>query len=102
MLRKFAAVLLATALVAGPAFAAQSSDSAGATPAAATTGVNAKVQTSTSKPTKPVMHARNHVRKHIARAKVGTMKQARHVKSTKTHQANVSKSKGSKAAGRPA
>jgi hypothetical protein len=101
MLRKFAAALLATALIAGPALAQTSTQAPGnagstAAPAAAaasTTG--AKVQTkaaSTVKSTKTASHIRKHVRKHLARGKTTTMKQARHVKSTKTHQIRAAKS----------
>ena len=93
MLRKFAAALLATALIAGPAFAAQPSGSAGSTPAAtaapATTPAT-KTVTSQTKPVKTVKHVRKHARKHVVRGKMHTMKQARHFKSTKTHQSGVS------------
>ena len=92
MLRKFAAALLATTLIAGPAFAAQPSGSAGSTPAASTAAAPAStnaVTKQTAKPTKTVKHARKHARKHVARHKVGTMKVARHFKSTKTHRHHV-------------
>jgi hypothetical protein len=70
MLRNFTAALIATALVAGPAFAAQPSKDAGAAPAAPAVaaapaapanvkGQNAIKQTEVRK---PVKHARNHVR----------------------------------------
>src|SRR5580704_8544550 len=64
MLRNFTAVLIATALIAGPALAAQPSSNAGAAPAAPTTikGQNAIKQTEVRKPVKTVRHARNHVR----------------------------------------
>ena len=68
MLRNFAAALIATALVAGPAFAAQPSSSAGTSPAAPAVaaapaapanikGQNAIKQTEVRKPVKTVKHA---------------------------------------------
>ena len=80
MLRNFTAVLIATALIAGPALAAQPSSNAGAAPAAPAVaapaapanikGQNAIKQTDARKPVKTVKHARiqaraqarNHVR----------------------------------------
>jgi hypothetical protein len=70
MLRNFTAALIATALIAGPAFAAQPSSNAGAAPAAPAVaaapaapasikGQNATKQTDARK---PVKHARTHVR----------------------------------------
>jgi hypothetical protein len=86
MLRTFAAALVATALIAGPAFAAEQSGTAGATPAAAATqtapAANAKQAAA-----QPVKHKT--ARKHLVRGKTGTMHQARHVKPVKTHQANT-------------
>jgi hypothetical protein len=99
MLREFAAAVVATALIAGPAFAAQSADKTGgmvpATPAApsAQTSQTAPAASSTVKPTATVKQTQTvkHVRKHVARGKNGTMHQARHIKPMKTHQANVTK-----------
>ena len=88
MLRKFAAALIATTLVAGAAFAAEPSGTAGTMPAAAT----ANVKAATAMPTKTVKHAQKNARKHLARGKTGTMHQARHVNSAKTHQAAIAKS----------
>jgi hypothetical protein len=93
MLRKFAAALLATTLIAGPAFAAQPSGNAGSNPAASAaaapaSGTNA-VTKQTAKPTKTVKHARKDARRHVARGKVGTIKVSRHFKSTKTHRHHV-------------
>jgi hypothetical protein len=96
MLRKFAAVLLATTLIAGPAFAAQPSGNAGATPAApaatapAPAGAATKTVSTPVKPIKTVKHVRKHARKHVVRGKTHTMKQARHLKPAKTHQSRVS------------
>jgi hypothetical protein len=85
MLRKFAVALVATTLIAGSAFAAQPTETSGAAPAATQTAPAVKT-------TKIVAPTTRHVRKHVARGKVGTMHQARHVKSTKTHQASLAKS----------
>jgi hypothetical protein len=87
MLRKFAAALIATTLIAGPAFAAQSSSGASspsATPAATQTAPAVNVK----QPAKQAVK-QTHLRKHVAHRKIGTMHQARHVKPVKTHQANV-------------
>jgi hypothetical protein len=71
MLRNFTAALIATALVAGPALAAQPSSNAGASPAAPAAapaapatikGQNAIKQTDVRKPVKTVKHAQTHVR----------------------------------------
>jgi len=105
MLRKFAAALLATTLIAGPAFAAPPSGSAGSTPAASTAAAPAStnaVTKQTAKPTKTVEPARKHARKH-ARHKLGTMKVSRHFKSAKMHRhyvaAPVKPVKGGKGVG---
>jgi hypothetical protein len=74
MLRNFTAALIATALVAGPALAAQPSSDAGASPAVAapadTKAQAAPQATDARKPAKTVKHARtrarNHVRHHVA------------------------------------
>jgi len=76
MLRNFTAALIATALVAGPALAAQPPSNAGAAPAA-TSPVPADIKgqavpkaTDVRKPAKTVKHARTeartHVRHHVA------------------------------------
>jgi hypothetical protein len=70
MLRNFTAALIATALVAGPALAAQPSSDAGAAPAAASAApANTKGQavpkaTDARKPVKTVKHAQSHARTH--------------------------------------
>jgi hypothetical protein len=72
MLRNFTAGLIAAALVAGPALAAQPSNDAGAAPAAAaaapanTKGQATTRQTDELKPAKTVKHARAHVSHHVA------------------------------------
>jgi hypothetical protein len=91
MLRNFAAALLATTLIAGPAFAAQSSDTAGATHAAPAASVTAAKTSETAKPVKVVKHVTKHTRKHVAHRTVGTMHQARQIKPAKTHQASIAK-----------
>jgi hypothetical protein len=86
MLRKFAAVLLATTLIAGTAFAAQPSGTAGSTPAApaaaapATKANGATVKPATTvKPAKMAAHSRKHARKHYARGTYGKVKVSHHV-----------------------
>jgi hypothetical protein len=113
MLRKFAAGLLATALIAGPAFA-QTSTPSGSAPAAmpaaaATQNAPAKAAAApastmaapavtktkeTANPSKTVKHAKLHKKtvKHVAsrsHVKSAKIHQARHVKTVKTHQVNT-------------
>ena len=80
MLRKFAAALLATALIAGPALAAPPAGSAGS-PAAVNASASTTVNTPAVKHAKMVRHFRN----HIARHKVGKITTARHFKSGRHH-----------------
>ena len=107
MLRKFAAGLLATALIAGPAFAQTSNSSATPkaapsaavqtkTPAASSTNTMAAPATTNAKqaahPSKIVRHAKLHKKTHKrvasrSHVKSGKMHQARHVKPVKSHQA---------------
>jgi hypothetical protein len=67
MLRNFTAALIAAALIAGPALAAQPSSDAGTAPAAAASA-NTKGQSAIkqSEALKPVKHARTHMRHHVA------------------------------------
>jgi negative regulator of sigma E activity len=106
MLRTFAAVLVATALVAAPALAqnsgtppankaplAQTTPNA---PAASTTPAKPAVK-STKSAKHSVKHARKHharhIRKHHARKKSSArMHQTRHMKSGKAHAASAAKS----------
>ncbi len=99
MLRTLTAALVATTLVAGTAFAADSGNAGSAnTPAApaATTNVKAgdaakSANAGTNVGSKTVKHVRKNTRKHVSHVKSGKMHQARHVKGgkgTKTHQAN--------------
>jgi hypothetical protein len=78
MLRNFTAALIAAALVAGPALAAQPSSNAGAAPAAPAAapaapatikGQNAIKPTDARKPVKTVKHARAHVQTHVRHAR---------------------------------
>jgi hypothetical protein len=74
MLRNFTAALIATALIAGPALAAQPSSNPGAAPAAAsagpadTKGQVAPKATDARKPVKTVKHARIQARTHVRHA----------------------------------
>ena len=77
MMRKFAAALLASALIAGPAFAAPVTGDAGKSPAAAQT-------------VKPAKSAKtHHVRRHrhyvIRRHNGGKLVSARHIKRQSRH-----------------
>ena len=80
MLRNFTAALIATALVAGPALAAQPSSNAGAAPAAPAVAAapaapaNTKEQTAIKrtdvrKPVKTVKHVRTQARTHVRHAR---------------------------------
>ena len=92
MLRKFAGVLLATALLAGPAFAAQSTDNTGPTSATATAGHHAvSKHVKLTKHGKIVRHARKHAHKHLAQGRHHKLKDVRHVKPATKHKAHVAK-----------
>ena len=91
MWRNFAAALLATTVIAGPAFAAQSTDTAGSTKAAPAVAATTVKTGETAKPVKLVKHLTRHARKHVAHRTVGTMHQANQFKPTKTHQASIAK-----------
>jgi len=97
MLRNFTAVLIATALVAGPALAAQPSSNAGASPAAPAAapaapatikGQNAIKQTDVRKPVKHgrthVRHARTYGRHHVAHVTKHLAKPGKVTKTNKT------------------
>ena len=102
MLRNFTAALIATALVAGPALAAQPSSNAGAAPAAPAVaaapaapanikGQNTTKQTEVRKPVKTVKHGRTHVRHartygrhHVAHATKHLAKPGKVTKTNKT------------------
>jgi hypothetical protein len=89
MLRKFAIALVATTLIAGSAFAAQSSDNAGSASAKPAAPVTQTAPAANAKPSEKVSAEQTYVRKHVAHRKTGMIHQARHIKPAKTHQANV-------------
>jgi hypothetical protein len=98
MLRNFTAALIATALVAGPALAAQPSSNAGAAPAAvsaAPAGIevqNAVKHTDARKPVKTVKHARAQARTHMRHARSYDHKHvAQHVTHVSKHLAKPGK-----------
>jgi len=97
MLRNLAAALLATTLVAGPAFAAQQSGSTGnmAAPAPAI-GTNVKVGAPSTQPAKHLRkHVRSHTRKHVAHRSIHRTKTVHHFTGSKTHKAYVAPMTGS-------
>jgi hypothetical protein len=88
MLRKIAAGLLATALIAGPAFAAQPQGEAGTPPAAA--AVHQKIA-SVHKIKHLRKHTSRHFRVHFVRGKTGTVKLAHHTKTAKPLRSHAAK-----------
>ena len=82
MLRKLSAVLLATALIAGPAFAAEPASGGSNPPAAASAPANTTTQPAV-KSNEPAKTA-SHTRKPVAGHKTGKVAMVRH-KSVKTH-----------------
>jgi hypothetical protein len=97
MLRKLAAALLATALIAGPAVAQSNSPTTPSAPVAQTAPAAPMASTPAAKPTakttKAAKHTAKHVRKHASRTKKSAAKhQARHVKSSATRHAGAAKS----------
>jgi hypothetical protein len=101
MLRNFTAALIATALVAGPALAAQPSSNAGAAPAAPAAapaapatikGQNAIKQADARKPVKTVKHARIQARTHVRHVRTyGRHHVAQHVAHVTKHLAKPGK-----------
>jgi hypothetical protein len=93
MLRKFAAVVLASSMIAGAAFAAQPSGGAAQATPAATTGSHPGNVAMPTGATKSVKHLRKHVQKHdrkyYARSKFHVTKEAHHLKGSKAHKAHV-------------
>jgi hypothetical protein len=93
MMRKFAAALIATALVAGPALA-QSTGNPTAAPAApaVSQGAPAAAAKPAVKTAKTVKHSR-HLRKHAARhiKKHAAVHQAHRTKASKVHHAGAAK-----------
>src|SRR5579862_8469189 len=96
MLRNFIAALIATAMVAGPALAAQPSSDAGAAPAApaAAAAANTKGQTAIKQTDlrKPVKHARIEARTHVRHARTyGRHHVAQHITHVTKHLAKPGK-----------
>jgi hypothetical protein len=85
MMRTFAAALLATALIAGPALAASPAGDAGKTSTAATASSGNSVEKQATKPGE--IANTHHARKHVVRRKGG--KAIRHVARLKTHRRHV-------------
>lgn len=96
MLRTFAAALLATALIGGPALAASPSGNGGNS--AATAAAPNATAAQPVKTTNPVKHVRAHPRKHqrFARHHGRTVKMVRHIKPVK-HRHRVAAHKVTKA-----
>ncbi len=96
MLRNLAAALLATALVAGPAFAAQPSGTTGHMAAPATAvGTDVKAAAPSTQPAKHLRkHVRSHTRKHAAHRSIHRTKTVHHVTGSKTHKAYVAPMSG--------
>lgn len=93
MLRKLAAALVATALIAGPAIAQSNSTATPSAPAAQTAPAAPMASAPAAKPTVKTTKAAKHVRKHASRTKKSPAKhQARHVKSSTTRRAGAAKS----------
>jgi hypothetical protein len=91
MLRNLAAALLATTLVAGPAFAAQQSGSTGnmAAPAPAI-GTNVKAGAPSTQPAKHLhKHVRSHTRKHVAHRNIHRTKTVHHFTGSNAHKVYV-------------
>lgn len=85
MMRRIAAALLTTALIAGPAFAASPASDAGKASATATAGSGDSVEKQATKPGKTAKV--HHARKHIVRRKGG--KTTQHVTRLKTHRRHL-------------
>jgi outer membrane murein-binding lipoprotein Lpp len=108
MLRNLAAALLATTLVAGPAFAAQQSGNTGNTGGMAappaTVSNDAKAAATSTQPAKHLRkHVRSHTRKHVAHRTIHRTKTVHHFTGSKPHKAYAARitdgTKGRKAAG---
>jgi hypothetical protein len=94
MLRNFAAALLATTLIAGPAFAVEPSGNASSPAPAATVRTDAKATVKAAAPSvepakHPRKHVRSHTRKHVAHRSIHRMKTVHHFAGSKTHKAHV-------------
>lgn len=88
MLRTFAAMLLATALIAGPSLAAPPSGNSGASPSAPGVSDAKAANQHASKPSKTNKRSKTVKpvsREHHARGKAGRSKVKHHLESAKTH-----------------
>jgi hypothetical protein len=81
MLKKFAAALVATALIAGPALAASSTGTDGAKVVA--------ISKHKAKHAKTVKHVPSHHRNHVVLHKTGKRKVTQHVRLTTHHRRHV-------------
>ena len=82
MLRTFAAVVLATSMITGTAFAAKPPTNGAATPAAAHVGSNAKNVVGQIRPSTTAKHMGKHTRKHVV-SRTGLMHKTHFAKPTK-------------------
>jgi uncharacterized protein YdbL (DUF1318 family) len=90
MLRNFAAALLATSLIAGPAFAMESGNASSAATVRTDASPTIKAAAPSAQPAKHVYkHARSHTRKHVAHRNTHRIKTVHHFKGRKTHKAYV-------------
>lgn len=90
MLRNFAAALLATSLIAGPAFAMESGNASSAATVRTEATPTVKGAASSAQPAKHMRkHARSHTRKHVAHRNTHRMKTVHHFKGSRTHKAYV-------------
>jgi hypothetical protein len=92
MLRKFTAVWLATAMIAGAAYAAEPSATPGSTTPPAAVSANAKTAAAPTTPTKHLRkHARRTTHRHFVHRNVHGMKTAHHLKNGKSHKAHLAR-----------
>jgi hypothetical protein len=94
MLRNFAAALLATTLIAGPAFAVEPSGDASSPAPATAVRTDAKATVKAAAPSvEPAKHLRTHVRshtrKHVAHRSIHRTKTVHHLQGNKMHKAHV-------------
>jgi len=91
MLRNFAAALLATTLIAGPALAVEPSGNASSAAAVRTDAkATVKAAAPAGQPTKHLhKHVRSHTRKHVAHRSIHRTKTVHHFQGSKTHKAYV-------------
>jgi len=88
MMRSLTAALLATALIAGPAFAASATGDAGKTPAAATAAGSGKTVEKQAAKHRQIVKT-HHALRHVVHHKGGKITYARHVNRLKKHRHHV-------------